>query len=48
MKPGVITTLFQYVHLVAMLDHITEMGLQAMELGSGVFPSDQPSAMAWA
>jgi sugar phosphate isomerase/epimerase len=48
MKLGVITTLFQNMHFAAKLDHVAEMGLQAIELGSGAFPPEQPSAMDWA
>jgi sugar phosphate isomerase/epimerase len=48
MKLGVIATLCQIMPLAAMLDHVAEMGLQAMEFGSGAFPSEQPSAMGWA
>jgi sugar phosphate isomerase/epimerase len=48
MKLGVITALFQNMPFETMLDHVAEMGLQAVELGTGAFPSEQLSAMGWA
>jgi sugar phosphate isomerase/epimerase len=40
MKLGVLTTLFQNVPFEEMLDHVAEMGLQAVELGAGGWPGD--------
>lgn len=40
MKLGVITALFQNMPFEAMLDRVAEMGLQAVELGTGAFPGD--------
>ena len=45
MKLGVITALFQNMPFETMLDHVAEMGLQAVGPGAGAFPSEQPSAM---
>jgi sugar phosphate isomerase/epimerase len=40
MKLGVFTVLFQDRPLEAVLDHVAEMGLQAVELGTGAWPGD--------
>jgi len=40
MKLGVFTALFQDQPFEKMLDHVAEMGLQAVELGTGAFPGD--------
>jgi sugar phosphate isomerase/epimerase len=40
MKLGVFTPLFQNLPLEKMLDHVAEMGLQAVELGTGAWPGN--------
>jgi sugar phosphate isomerase/epimerase len=40
MKLGVITALYQNQPFEWMLDHVAEMGLQAVELGTGAWPGD--------
>ena len=40
MKLGVITALFQDQPFEKMLDHVAEMGLQAVELGTGAYPGN--------
>ena len=40
MKLGVITALYQDRTLESVLDHVAEMGLQAVELGTGAYPGD--------
>ena len=40
MKLGVITALFQDQPLEKMLDHVAEMGLEAVELGTGAYPGN--------
>ncbi len=40
MKLGVLTVLFQDKPLEAVLDHVAEMGLQAVELGTGAWPGN--------
>ena len=40
MKLGVITALYQDRPLESVLDHVAEMGLQAVELGTGAYPGD--------
>ncbi len=40
MKLGVLTVLFQDEPFEPMLDHVAEMGLQAVELGAGGWPGD--------
>ena len=45
MKLGMISALFQNMPFETIPDHVAEMGLLAAELGTGAFPSEQPSAM---
>jgi sugar phosphate isomerase/epimerase len=40
MKLGVITALFQDQPFEKMLDHVAEMGLEAVELGTGAYPGN--------
>ena len=40
MKLGVLTVLFKERPLEAVLDHVAEMGLQAVELGAGAWPGN--------
>lgn len=40
MKLGVITALYQNQPFELMLDHVAQMGLQAVELGTGAYPGD--------
>lgn len=40
MKLGVLTTLYQEKPFEAMLDHVAELGLEAVELGVGGWPGD--------
>ena len=40
MKLGVLTVLFQDRPLEEVLDHVAEMGLEAVELGTGAWPGD--------
>jgi len=40
MKLGVLTVLFQDQPLETVLDHVAEMGLQAVELGTGAWPGN--------
>lgn len=40
MKLGVLTVLYQDRPLEAVLDHVAEMGLQAVELGTGAWPGN--------
>ncbi len=40
MKLGVITALYQDQPLEKMLDHVAEMGLEAVELGTGAYPGN--------
>jgi sugar phosphate isomerase/epimerase len=40
MKLGVLTVLYQDQPLEKVLDHVAEMGLQAVELGTGAWPGD--------
>jgi len=40
MKLGVLTTLYQNKPFEAMLDHVAELGLEAIELGTGGWPGD--------
>jgi len=40
MKLGVLTVLYQDQPLETVLDHVAEMGLQAVELGTGGWPGD--------
>jgi sugar phosphate isomerase/epimerase len=40
MKLGVLTVLFQDQPLEKVLDHVAEMGLQAVELGTGAYPGN--------
>ncbi len=40
MKLGVITALYQDKPFEEMLDHVAEMGLQAVELGAGAYPGN--------